>query len=97
MGLGPLASGRAGSGGTLQWLSFWDEGNYDPEDFIGWANFGFSKDVEKICRGATMGQRHMLKARFFPSLSIGIRLFTRVHGPLVLLECRWDRVSSAAR
>lgn len=51
----------AGIDSTLEWLSFWDEGHYDPRDFAGWANFGFSKDVAQICRGAAMGQRHMLK------------------------------------
>mmetsp|Transcript_36908 Transcript_36908/g.104155 ORF Transcript_36908/g.104155 Transcript_36908/m.104155 type:complete len:603 (+) Transcript_36908:215-2023(+) len=58
-----------GGNGTLEWLSFWDEGHYEPAEFKGWANFGFSKDVASICRGAAMGQRHLLK--------VGASLFGR--------------------
>lgn len=28
--------------GALRWLSFWDENNYNPAEFRGWATFGFT-------------------------------------------------------
>eukprot|EP00873_Tetraselmis_striata_P014816 jgi/Tetstr1/435080/TSEL_024049.t1 len=54
-------AGGAGPQGTLRWLSFWDENAYDPAEFLGWANFGFSGNVSRICEGAAAGMRHMLK------------------------------------
>jgi hypothetical protein len=47
---------------TLRWLSFWDENNYNPEDFQGWANFGFTANVTRIIAGARLGLTHLLKA-----------------------------------
>lgn len=47
--------------GTLRWLSFWDENNYVPADFEGWANFGFTANVTRIIAGARRGMTHLLK------------------------------------
>eukprot|EP00951_Prasinocladus_malaysianus_P007428 scaffold53371_cov37-Prasinocladus_malaysianus.AAC.1 len=57
---GTVETVQAGMG-SLRWLSFWDEGHYDPQDFEGWANFGFTRNVSSICEGAVRGQRHLLK------------------------------------
>lgn len=59
-------AGGAGPQGTLRWLSFWDENAYDPAEFLGWANFGFSGNVSRICEGAAAGMRHMLKVAPLP-------------------------------
>ena len=49
--------------GTLRWLSFWDENNYVPADFEGWANFGFTANVTRIIAGARRATPRAREAR----------------------------------
>eukprot|EP00242_Pyramimonas_sp_CCMP2087_P008204 CAMPEP_0198204154 /NCGR_PEP_ID=MMETSP1445-20131203/7536_1 /TAXON_ID=36898 /ORGANISM="Pyramimonas sp., Strain CCMP2087" /LENGTH=710 /DNA_ID=CAMNT_0043875895 /DNA_START=44 /DNA_END=2176 /DNA_ORIENTATION=- len=48
--------------GHLKWFSMWDENHYVPDEFIGWANFGFTANITNITEGARLGMRHLYKA-----------------------------------
>ena len=48
-------------GTTLRYLSFWDENRYEPNDFAGWANLGFTRNASSISRGSALGISHLYK------------------------------------
>jgi len=56
---------ESGGYGSLRWLSFWDENAYEPSEFLGWANFGFTGNVSRICAGAAVGMQQMLKVNSY--------------------------------
>lgn len=53
-----LASIRTGH---LKWFSMWDENKFRPDEFLGWANFGFSGNFTAIRNGAAYGFTHLFK------------------------------------
>eukprot|EP00976_Prorocentrum_cordatum_P043764 885317-Prorocentrum_minimum.AAC.1 len=48
--------------GHLKWISMWDENQYVPHEFYGWANLGFTANITNITAGAKLGLRHLYKA-----------------------------------
>ncbi|KAK3262921.1 hypothetical protein CYMTET_28251, partial [Cymbomonas tetramitiformis] len=73
-----LASIRTGH---LKWFSMWDENKYRPDEFLGWANFGFSGNFTAIRNGAAYGFTHLFKVgQYFWERTNGY------HSPLRLRE-----------
>eukprot|EP00232_Nephroselmis_pyriformis_P015165 CAMPEP_0182886684 /NCGR_PEP_ID=MMETSP0034_2-20130328/20366_1 /TAXON_ID=156128 /ORGANISM="Nephroselmis pyriformis, Strain CCMP717" /LENGTH=470 /DNA_ID=CAMNT_0025020023 /DNA_START=167 /DNA_END=1579 /DNA_ORIENTATION=+ len=56
-------AGFRGPNTTVQYLGFWDEGDYRAEELLGWANLGLVSKAhpERAVAGARLGMSHLLK------------------------------------